>query len=90
MSENRNEFCLRCLLEEIDDQELTKAIKESISALPKELVVSDKCYRERLSSCKRCTGLVNGLCRFCGCFVEVRALKKSGTCPNPHGSAWKT
>ncbi len=38
-------------------------------------------YDARLELCKECEKLIGGMCRVCGCFVEVRAAKKSVHCP---------
>ena len=36
----------------------------------------------RLNICKECDLLINGMCKLCGCFVEIRAAVKKNYCPN--------
>lgn len=73
-------FCKRCLLDELDYDETYEDIKRYISDFPKEKRASDEVYSERLGKCKACEELENGICRKCGCFVELRALKKEMYC----------
>jgi hypothetical protein len=37
-------------------------------------------YEERLAICKGCDYLSDGMCRACGCFVELRAVIKTNCC----------
>ena len=39
-------------------------------------------YKKRLDICKECDNLINGMCKICGCFVEMRAAIKKNYCPN--------
>lgn len=41
----------------------------------------DALYQERLSLCRQCESLLNGMCRICGCFVEMRAAVAKNYCP---------
>ena len=79
-SPNRR-ICKRCLLSQIDQQELLKQIHEGIDRLPAADKVSDKDYEKRLDICKQCDHLENGTCKACGCYVELRAAAKAGRCP---------
>ena len=74
--------CKKCLLSELNKDEYFKTILDYIAALPAEDKVSDAVYEERLSICKTCDALVNGMCKKCGCFVELRAAKLFMHCPN--------
>lgn len=38
-------------------------------------------YEERLAVCKECERLADGMCRGCGCFVEMRAAVTKNACP---------
>ena len=73
-------ICKRCLLYEINDDEFSQSIYSYIENLPDEMKCSAELVEYRLSKCKACDDLVNGMCRLCGCFVEVRAVKKSAYC----------
>ena len=75
-------YCKRCLLSEIDKDKYFENIYEYISLIPHEQKCSEELYRERLDLCKGCDSLVNGMCSECGCFVEVRAVRKISRCPS--------
>ena len=47
----------------------------------KDLKVEDEEYQNRLAKCKECDNLLSGMCRICGCFVEMRAVMKKNHCP---------
>lgn len=74
--------CKRCLLSEIDKDLYFKNVFEYIAQLDDELKADPKIYADRLATCKQCDQLINGMCRKCGCFVEVRAIKKAQYCPS--------
>ena len=42
-------------------------------------------YERRLSICKECEKLLSGMCRMCGCYVEMRAAIALRDCP---GKKW--
>ena len=39
-------------------------------------------YEKRLGICSSCERLMSGMCRLCGCFVELRAVQKVRKCPD--------
>lgn len=52
--------------------------------------VDEELYEKRLAQCSSCTGLYyQSTCRYCGCFVQMRALRNTMDCPNPEGSRWQ-
>lgn len=75
-------LCKKCLLTEIDENEYIKTILDHIASLPVEEKVTEETYNYRLSICKECENLVNGMCKKCGCFVELRAAKRFMNCPS--------
>ncbi|WP_167957168.1 DUF6171 family protein [Anaerosporobacter faecicola] len=75
-------MCKRCLLSEIDQDQYYANMYEYIALLPVDIKTEEKEYQRRLSLCKQCDELQNGMCRKCGCFVEVRAAKKQNYCPS--------
>ena len=81
-------FCRKCLLDELDEDEYIRSLKDYISAYPQEkrCVMSE--YRRRLEICAKCENLSNAMCALCGCYVELRALKKETYCPD-FGDRWK-
>lgn len=74
--------CGKCLLSQCDSRLFTETIAEYIAAMPPHQKVSDNEYRRRLNICLDCDMLTDGVCGECGCFVEIRALKKSKSCPH--------
>ena len=52
-----------------------------IENLPEEDKVSSDMYESRLEQCKQCDMLAGGMCRECGCFVEMRAAMAVKHCP---------
>lgn len=73
--------CRRCLLKDLSKDEYFASIYEYIESLSEEEKAPKAEYEARLEKCKGCDYLVNGMCRHCGCFVEVRAIKKNMHCP---------
>ena len=73
--------CRRCLLYEMADKAAYTSIRNYIDSLPKEEMADESVYRSRLSACKECDFLLSGMCRKCGCYVEVRAIGRSSSCP---------
>ena len=73
--------CRRCLLKDMDSEEYYKTVREYVEHLDPALRVPPEEYQRRLSLCRECDGLINGMCRLCGCFVEARAAKADTDCP---------
>lgn len=74
-------ICTRCLLKDFSREQYEKIIVEGIQALPPEELVSDATISERLGICKECEKINQGTCLACGCYVEIRAAMKKGSCP---------
>jgi hypothetical protein len=72
--------CRRCLLKDMTDSEYYKGVYDYIQNLPREERAEQEIYEERLAKCRGCDSLINGMCGLCGCFVEVRALKRRNHC----------
>lgn len=66
----------------MDKDEFFNELSQYIKNYPKEKRVSQKVYERRLKICKECDELINGMCRKCGCYVELRALKQKTLCPS--------
>ena len=78
---NTMHYCKRCLLNEMQDQDFAKSIYDYIGSLSDEIKTPDEIYQKRLNLCRECDNLINGMCKLCGCFIEVRAAKKTQYCP---------
>ncbi|HIU76349.1 MAG TPA: hypothetical protein IAC62_10730 [Candidatus Pelethocola excrementipullorum] len=74
-------YCKKCLLREMEEGEYFKNLYDYIQRLPADDKVSEELYEERLNICKDCDNLQNGMCRICGCYVELRAAMKVRSCP---------
>ena len=75
-------ICKRCLLLDVDPEGLYIKVSELISLIPEDTKTPDGEYSRRLEICKSCQNLENGVCRECGCFVELRAAAKKNYCPS--------
>lgn len=80
--------CRICLQFENDEKALRDQIEKYIRSLDPEVKVQEDEYAMRLAVCEQCSSLSGGLCKYCGCFVAVRAIKKIMSCPNPSGERW--
>lgn len=76
--------CKRCLLADIDVDGLFKKVSELIELIPEDVKAGDELYKNRLAICRSCDCLENGICRECGCFVELRAATKKNYCPSAY------
>lgn len=74
--------CIRCLLRDLDRAQEFEKVTEYIAGIDKELKVDAGEYEKRLALCRKCDSLYQGICGKCGCFVEVRAIRKFGKCPH--------
>ncbi len=69
-------------MDEVLSEEEYFHMKEYISAIDDYIKSSEEEYEKRLQICKNCDSLINGICKICGCFVEIRAAVKKNYCPN--------
>lgn len=75
-------ICRRCLLRDMTENGYFKSIREYIEGIDEDIKTNDLEYEHRLTICKECENLMNGMCRICGCFVEIRASISSNYCPD--------
>lgn len=76
--------CRKCLLEQTSEEEYFQKLEEYIANLDEDVKVPQELYEERLTLCGMCPKLSRGMCRLCGCFVELRAALKVRKCPDVH------
>ena len=80
-------LCKRCLTREMAGQEeYFRTLRTYIENLDIDIKAEEKLYEERLSICRECDMLFQGMCRKCGCYVELRAAVKANGCP---GKKWE-
>ena len=65
----------------MDQKEYFENLHTYIANLEEDLKVEEPLYEKRLSLCTECDLLLDGMCRACGCFVELRAVMKKNACP---------
>ena len=76
--------CKKCLLEDMKEEDFYRTLRNYIQNLDEDLKVESSVYRERLERCRTCDDLISGMCRICGCYVELRAAMKKNACPRVH------
>jgi len=74
--------CKRCLIRDLDERVEFENMFTYIAQLDEEIKTDTLIYEKRLKTCKTCESLVNGMCKHCGCFVEMRAAIITNHCPN--------
>ena len=73
--------CKGCLLREVDEELYFDKLHDYMERIDPELKAAQSLYDDRLKICTDCDLLSSGLCRACGCFVELRAYLTRNTCP---------
>ncbi|GMQ56179.1 hypothetical protein AN1V17_05720 [Vallitalea sediminicola] len=81
-------ICKKCMLFDVDEKNLLTKIQGYIDSLDSSIKVEEIIYYKRLQHCENCYDLINGICKHCGCFVLVRAIKRKQHCPHPTLSKW--
>ena len=72
----------RCLLKDIRKDDILQAIRDLTAALPEAFRCDESLYENRLSVCRECSSLLDGLCLKCGCYVEYRCAHLKMHCPD--------
>lgn len=80
--------CKKCLLLEAGEKASYDTVTEYLNNLDDSLKITDAEYKERLLLCQNCDFLIAGMCRKCGCYVEIRAALKNKSCPNVDNKLW--
>ena len=75
-------FCRRCLLDELFEEKEYKHLQDYIKNLDEHIKTEEEEYKKRINICMGCDNLINGMCKICGCFVEMRAAVKKNYCPD--------
>ncbi len=76
--------CRRCQLYEQLDKRQNESFDKLIDRIPSDERTEDSLYDKRLSCCEKCGYIINGTCRACGCYVELRAAMKQSECPHSY------
>ena len=81
MSTENFRYCRKCLLREMGENDYFTNLHRYIRNLDEDLKVSSEVYESRLDQCRQCEQLMSGMCRICGCYVDLRAVMKKNRCP---------
>ncbi len=81
-------ICKKCLLLEAGEEAAFKSVSDYLSTVEQDLLANKALYHSRLELCKKCEFLISGMCRKCGCYVEIRAALKDKSCPNEDNKLW--
>ena len=81
-------ICKKCLLLEAGEADAYETVKAYLDNLDASLKANEKLYNKRLSLCRECEFLISGMCRKCGCYVEVRTALKNKSCPDFDNPKW--
>lgn len=65
----------------MEQEEYFRNLHTYVANLDSDIKVGRPLYEERLRRCKDCDLLSDGMCRACGCFVELRAALRKNACP---------
>lgn len=75
-------ICKKCLTRDMVDQEgYFRTLREYIENLDIDIKAAQSLYEQRLAVCRDCELLLQGMCRSCGCYVELRAAITKNECP---------
>ena len=81
--------CTWCrIIRELYSRDMAAELTDYIASLPREIKVSEEEHERRLAICRGCGGNMDGLCRYCGCYIAARTVKKGLSCPHPAGGKW--
>ena len=72
----------------IYSQDEEETLKSYIQNMPQDIKVSNEVHTERLLICSQCEDCISGICKYCGCFVAARTVKKTLSCPKPGNKKW--
>lgn len=81
MEQKEFRYCRKCLLRDMEEKEYFENLQSYMAGIDEALKADEREYQRRLSLCKECDNLLSGMCRVCGCYVELRALMKKNRCP---------
>ncbi len=75
--------CRKCLLYAENREAFFQRLEAYIANLSEEDRAGQTVYEARLAQCAACRHLTaDGMCRLCGCYVELRAALRVRRCPD--------
>lgn len=82
LKEQMGKPCMRCLLRDMGEVDNYRKLRQYLDGFDESIRATDEEYERRLTICKGCESLWDGVCGKCGCFVEARALRRQAVCPH--------
>lgn len=73
--------CRKCLLYAQAEASFRQSVEQYLASLDPEDAADQALYEERLAVCSACPNQISGMCRLCGCYVELRAAQLHRVCP---------
>lgn len=73
-------ICKKCLIGQQAEDYLRMIEKSKAAVSPRDRA-DDALYDSRITACESCRHLSGPTCLACGCYVELRAIRKSSHCP---------
>lgn len=73
-------ICKKCLIGQQAEDYLAMIAKSRAAVSPKDRA-DDALYDRRIEACENCGYLSGPTCLACGCYAELRAIRKSSRCP---------
>ncbi len=73
-------ICKKCLIG-MDAENYLELIEKNRSAVRERDRTAEEDYRNRIAVCEACEHLSGPTCLACGCYVELRAIRKVSHCP---------
>ena len=73
-------ICKKCLIGQ-QAEDYLKLIAHNKAATPLKYRAAEDVYDQRITICEACEKLSGPTCLACGCFVELRAIRKESRCP---------
>lgn len=73
-------ICKKCLIG-VQAEDYLQLIEKNRAAVSSKDRTPDDMYSARIAKCEACDYLSGPTCRACGCYVELRAMRRSVHCP---------
>ncbi len=73
-------LCKKCLIG-VDAESYAELIAKNRSAVRERDRTAEEDYKNRIAICEACERLSGPTCLACGCYVELRAIRKVSHCP---------
>lgn len=73
-------ICKKCMIG-LEAEAYLLLIEKNRAAIPQKHRASDQEFDKRITACEECEKRSGPTCLACGCYVELRALRKDSRCP---------